>query len=1086
MEIPGSSTVKFDVKEGEHKHRKRRKVRKQRVEEEELTPDISQLPGVKKIVISEFAQHKIECFVGEHVTGENPWKYVSKDNLDEHLELQHSQAEFDALKQEIRSYPRELILLGYIPHETREYDEFYICVTLSAETIVADVIDKIQQQRDIRLNNSIFKTVRPWKSLGSENSVNDLMLTNSRPLLEVEIESPYPIAAKKMHHRLRLVEDVRDGYIEILSNRITFSNITKKRIDASVQVTPTVATNHAQTILTYPKNAYTQYDYEFRSVENYDDNKIQTYLEDNLDTIDDMMYVNGSINLYTSDYKNLIKSDKCTVDTRKQLLKENISFVDIHTCRGKPITSLSWHLMWSGIVAIAYSNNSFCSYRKAKPNEDEVTEAIFRVNPVLLWSFDDYLNPKLYLETPREVSVVSFCPHDENLLIGGSVSGQIIIWDISNRIVAVEKDAILTIDQQRYRTEMFSLMHWMKRTGDIKVVRSTAVSKLEYSHTAPVTSVRWVSPLREISKSGQIKNIPTEDNRTSLQFMTSSRDGTVLCWDLIIQAGTEQQKSSKKLRRLKERPSGLLTDISPFKDLHRNLTPIFKVNVMAPNSTRNLPLAIVIGQGTPNEYEEVNPNPNRKFKFSDRIYHKPIFVQSKHALANNIFAGSVEGDFFTASWEGFSFNSGEAVNKEACKFDLFVKFHDGPIVAVARSEIYTNLVLTVGGKVFALWILDFKEKPVFWRKSKNRYTHGSWNIWKPDILNLSTDDGYIEMWNIKIRSDHYESRKPVSAGSLIGVFTHPLRMEQNVVGVADYNGAFRLFLVSRYLTQIEKKERHTTYSICLRECDRKTKFMKWQQEWKIKNEVWLAAKMEEKRLVQEEIEQEKKQKQEQEAQQKDIVVSEANKIELLQKAEPGKYEEWANRIWRIKEEQRMNKVLLQKKSLDLDVLTRQQLPLTKIREDAAIKRKKQSGRLNEANKLFENTVAMLFPDAIDRKLPSTPDPYAGGDPTDVKVVHYENYLEITKQAQEVVNKNKYVYNFNWLNLIEQGKKRRKVLDGYYTRESQRTRRQRKQSDVHEQITKTGYISKPIGASKESKIGFTSEDSNRESNISLEL
>lgn len=67
-----------------------------------------------------------------------------------------------------------------------------------------------------------------------------------------------------------------------------------------------------------------------------------------------------------------------------------------------------------------------------------------------------------------------------------------------------------------------------------------------------------MSPFFESTKSGNIKQL-SEDAGHSLQFFTSSEDGTVSVWDLlkkpIIQPGGFKRR---KLRRLKTKPEGLL------------------------------------------------------------------------------------------------------------------------------------------------------------------------------------------------------------------------------------------------------------------------------------------------------------------------------------------------------------------------------------------------------------------------------------------------------------------------------------------------------------------------------------------------
>jgi len=44
------------------------------------------------------------------------------------------------------------------------------------------------------------------------------------------------------------------------------------------------------------------------------------------------------------------------------------------------------------------------------------------------------------------------------------------------------------------------------------------------------------------------------------------------------------------------------------------------------------------------------------------------------------------------------------------------RVHDGPVTHAVRSSYYHQAVVTVGGKIFAVWRDDFGE-PLLWKKS---------------------------------------------------------------------------------------------------------------------------------------------------------------------------------------------------------------------------------------------------------------------------------------------------------------------------------------------------------------------------------
>lgn len=78
------------------------------------------------------------------------------------------------------------------------------------------------------------------------------------------------------------------------------------------------------------------------------------------------------------------------------------------------------------------------------------------------------------------------------------------------------------------------------------------------------------------------------------------------------------------------------------------------------------------------------------------------------------------GECGVVTWEGFDYSTGISVNKEVAKWSWRRQVHDGPVSHVVRSRHLWDLLLTVGGKIFAIWREDFDE-PILWRKSKFRF-----------------------------------------------------------------------------------------------------------------------------------------------------------------------------------------------------------------------------------------------------------------------------------------------------------------------------------------------------------------------------
>ena len=80
---------------------------------------------------------------------------------------------------------------------------------------------------------------------------------------------------------------------------------------------------------------------------------------------------------------------------------------------------------------------------------------------------------------------------------------------------------------------------------------------------------------------------------------------------------------------------------------------------------------------------------------------------------------TARGECGLISWEGYDFSTGVTLNKEIGKWSWTKQVHDGPVSHAVRSRFLKDVILTVGGHVFAVWREDFGE-PIMWRKCEFR------------------------------------------------------------------------------------------------------------------------------------------------------------------------------------------------------------------------------------------------------------------------------------------------------------------------------------------------------------------------------
>lgn len=233
--------------------------------------------------------------------------------------------------------------------------------------------------------------------------------------------------------------------------------------------------------------------------------------------------------------------------------------------------------------------NHFCFFLDEKISEAEMNKKLaMSANPVLLWSFDDTLYPKLVLETPREVTFLSFCPYDANILIGGLITGQLIIWDLKNCLHRVEHPAELTDKQEKNRKKMQSFMTWSKFVENLQqnVVQPAAISHYDLSHKKLITSIKWLNRKHNIDSTGLIQE-SIKPNEQFRQFVTSSLDGAVLFWDLDFMSSEIAPKEMKKADTKRKMSIRVVPEefVSKYEKLNDVFCPIYAAACEQPISS---------------------------------------------------------------------------------------------------------------------------------------------------------------------------------------------------------------------------------------------------------------------------------------------------------------------------------------------------------------------------------------------------------------------------------------------------------------------------------------------------------------------
>lgn len=803
--------------------------------------------------------------VGVNLSNENPWKQISKQFVEDHLST--DTYEMTVLKDKISEIEGDpLLLIGYVPHlSDQQTDTFIIYLDEATCKEASEIIRKLEACERRKIMKSIIKYPRPYRSMGSEVSVDSYVSVKRKNVVDVELQSVYPMRNTSANFQYRFADDVRDGYAELLPDKkVNFENVYRKMVDRSVQSGASKITQEQQTDPTFPTNAWSQYLYELEEPETKDaETETMISVEEKKDEemplmlsrrkkskeetlveqikqqeeptvskqVEDLLQILefNQIDMYRDDYKFIGIEDVAKYQT--PYLEEICCFAHISKCKGRHVMSMDWHPEMSGVCAVSYGFNLKSKVIHTGDNVDEVKRTIIESNPILIWSFDDTLYPKLELESIREVSCISFCPFDANIIVGGTNNGQIIIWDIKGRLETVNSCSTLSPEQQKHRNEIKDYLKWSKMDDSNKIVLPAAVSSIDHSHEDTVTSIKWMSRNYQCTSKGVLKE-DRQKNTLYRQFVTTSLDGRISFWDLDWQPSPEEVAKMIKPDRKVTLPNELREESSPFSAIDKMFLPHFTLTFTRPISS------FTFNEG---EFTYEPTTKLSKFSLSTAINYK-VISKRKESFNPKMVLGSTVGELLSCYWDGHDFTQGVVLDPKVMVNERFANVHDGPVTHVQRNQFMTEAVISIGGHIFALWHDEYRDSPIFWRRRDCILTGVQWSLDRPSVFFLICENGSLEIWDLMSRIDVPSLKESLGGNILTEIVQHKLSLTRRLLAIADYNTNLRIFIVPYAFVHQKDNEGELFLNYIDGEIQRKRDQDQWKEEWYSANKDIVDAK----------------------------------------------------------------------------------------------------------------------------------------------------------------------------------------------------------------------------------------------------
>ncbi|KAG5188083.1 hypothetical protein JKP88DRAFT_287774 [Tribonema minus] len=233
--------------------------------------------------------------------------------------------------------------------------------------------------------------------------------------------------------------------------------------------------------------------------------------------------------------------------TGEDELKELRTFTDLVHSKGKALSAVEWVPRRRGMLAVSPVRNLTFDERAKLSGQ---VEAAF----VLIWDFTDLITPVLKLEAPQEVFCFRFNPTMPNLVVGGTLSGQVVLWDTTTAMEALDRrrkrqnatnrrsasDATAAaaastvasgaLGETAASAEEEEGGGEKERRGGAPSLTPVASSHIDMGHRRLVADLAWLPADVQVNHRGQILP-PEHRTQASHQFITVAGDGQCLFWD---------------------------------------------------------------------------------------------------------------------------------------------------------------------------------------------------------------------------------------------------------------------------------------------------------------------------------------------------------------------------------------------------------------------------------------------------------------------------------------------------------------------------------------------------------------------------
>ncbi|XP_067157090.1 dynein axonemal intermediate chain 3 [Apteryx mantelli] len=836
---------------GENKAKESSKGKRKQIDKKDEEVNLSMAsighPEIFPLVFTTQTQEIFNCRVDEDVTEENRFKLIKKEDIIEDLKTRAAVSDFHPVKKVVLEYPGEELLVVF-DAELQYGQNFYLVATEEAKENLLKLPETAEEEekekeddenKEGTLEECVYKppVCKPWVSLGSEKEVEEESVKDSVSKIKYLISRVRRKFGAPITFTDKNASSVKDSYIECTSYQDKTFSIKLLEKDVGAQIVPKVRENSTQTKWTYPKNAATQYfPREFsdeEKEESLSSEKLKEFITSVFLRMEIALQQNEIMNVFFDDWKALAEDESSYGGKSDVYLKEYQSFTDLHYLKDRTISCVCWHPNIYGIIAESATER--LSYEERVNLSGKL---LLQKSVILFWSFSDPLHPLLMLECPEDIYCFQFSPSDPNIIAGGCINGQVVLWDISQYEEKLQNAKASAGGIKKTAVNLPSFIQAQQSGTEPPLARYCAVSSIEYSHKAIITDIQWLPDYFEVNRMGT-----TFENRAEIcvQLVTCSPDCSILFWDI---RGTKLPVQPLSHKVKEEKIIDVLPDFpATFKHLDLTWKPLIKINLCKSDTSVDYsPVRISLREQhyhykTPDKVQSLNKREvlAKESPYMEISVPSGKILRALENISTNFFVGTEDGEIVYSDWKmERDSDSGRLISQKPSQTHAI---HDGIVHTVQRSPFFKDIILSVGGWNFAIWKEGVTSGPILQSScSAVRYTVGHWSLTRPGVFFIGREDGNIDIWDLLEKTHEPSQFQSISISMITCIRPWIASAKHHFLAVSDDSGVLHVLEISWTLSHPSSNE----HASVLHYFEREVKYLEYyeqRQEFRAKERI---------------------------------------------------------------------------------------------------------------------------------------------------------------------------------------------------------------------------------------------------------